>query len=206
MAAFLADSLCCSPVKWKITSGVINIIFNAWVKAENPQIKSVQHRNHGVRQIHSIQVFKKGSTRLKEFFVPKIFVRLPLGINNLMHFHGREHDLRTVKNIPLPTLTPAVKTKCTFNSCDSAGPHGLSSVSWQRYHPVTLCKNWIRKYITTSCHPSDSVRFSNILPSCHWSLVPGTPHSCTVLDWSPINFAPINHSSPMFVCRSLWYD
>lgn len=55
-----ADSLCVGPVKWTITSGIISIIFNACVKAENPQIKSVQHRNHGVRHIHSIHVLEKG--------------------------------------------------------------------------------------------------------------------------------------------------
>lgn len=31
---------------------------------------------------------------LKDVFGPKIFVRLPVRMNNLMHFHGTAHELK----------------------------------------------------------------------------------------------------------------
>ncbi len=54
----------------------------------------------------------KLDSALKEVFGPKIFVRLPLRMNNLMHFHGIVHELKIEdKTTPLPLLTPAARTQ-----------------------------------------------------------------------------------------------
>lgn len=81
------------------------------------------------------------ASALKEFFLgPKIFVRWPLKMNNLMHFRAIVHELK-IEDITalLPLLTPAASSQFTLNSCDTVGPRVLSSVLWRHHHWVTLC-------------------------------------------------------------------
>lgn len=53
----------------------------------------------------------KADSALKEVFGPKIFVRSPPRMNNLMHFNGIVHELKIKdKTALLPLLTPAVRT------------------------------------------------------------------------------------------------
>lgn len=77
----------------------------------------------------------KPDRALTAFFWPKIFVRLPLLMNNLMHFHGIVHELKIKdKTAVLAQPAPAAQTQFTLNSCDTFGPRGLSSVLWQHCH------------------------------------------------------------------------
>lgn len=80
------------------------------------------------------KTISKPDSALKEVFGPKIFVRQPLRMNNLIHFHSIVHELKIKDITPLlPLLTPAAST-FALNSCDTVGPRGLSSVLWQHYH------------------------------------------------------------------------
>lgn len=88
-------------------------------------------------------------------------------------------------------------------SCDTVGP-------------VQFCGSTISELLCVK------IRLPNASPPAVINLIQYDPLTCfrVAIDlWSPapsflsqrwigrpINCAPINHSSPMFVCRSLWYD
>lgn len=119
-------------LKHKQAANKLSSVMNFWAA----QVGFFQYQFGGVW----LSVCPNLTVHSTSFFGPKIFVRLPLWMNNWMHFHGIAHELKIKdKTRLLAHLTPAAQTQFTPNSCDTFGPWGLSSVLWQHYHWVTLC-------------------------------------------------------------------
>lgn len=144
---------------------------------------------------------------LKDVFGPKIFVRFPVRMNNWMHFHGTAHELKIKdKTTPLPYLHLQ-----QVHNLLSTAVILLAHEDW-----VQSCGSTITELLCVK------IRLPNTSPPAVINLIQydfltcfqaaidlwSPPPSLLAQRWigSPINCVPINHSSPMFVCRSLWHD
>lgn len=147
-------------------------------------------------------------TALKDILGPKIFVRLPLGMNNWMHFRGIVHNSE-IRDEIAPPGRPAVHLQQKHNSLRTA------AMLWVHKDWVQSCGSTITELLCVK------IRLPNTSPPAVINLIHYDSLTCfrAAIDlWSPlpplsqcwigspINCIPINHSSPMFVCRSLWYD
>lgn len=129
-------------------------------------------------------------------------------MNNWKHFHGIVHELKIKdKTALLPLLTPAC-SRHTFLSQQLwyCWPTRDWVQSWGSTITELLCVK-IRLPNTSSPAVINLIQYDSL--TCFRAAIDlcSPPPSLLTQRWigSPINCIPINHSSPMFVCRSLWY-
>lgn len=144
----------------------------------------------------------KPDSALNEFFGPKIFVRLPLWMNNLMHLNWKpkikQHCWPNLhlqhKHNSLWTAVILLTHEDWVQSCGSTITELLCvKIRLPNTSPPAVIN--LIQYDSLTCFPA-AIDL--------WSPLPSPLTQCWI--GSPINCIPINHSSPMFVCRSLWYD
>lgn len=221
---FWQNSSQSSPVRWRRERELIGIIFTLVCKAMSGNIKcagsllSTAMTFRAALRISTSLILSiwiseeskcmsKPDSALKDVFGPKIFVRLPVRMNNLMHFHGTAHELKIKDK---SALLPYLHLQQVHNLLSTAVIL-LAHEDWVQSCGSTITELLCVKIRLPNTSPPaviNLIQYDSL--TCFraaidlWFLPPSLLAQCWI--GSPINCVPINHSSPMFVCRSLWHD
>lgn len=131
-------------------------------------------RFHG----HAWQCSKRG------FWGSKIFVRLPLSLNNLMHFHGIVHELKIKDETALPPPCFHLRVRRHKIHSQQLWCRRPTGIELGLLEALSLSYFVLKLDCRIHHHRLSSIWFPRMLPSCPTSLPPPSfpPSSPSALD------------------------